>query len=245
MKKSDICVFEYTSTDSTNTRAKEYAKASGKLPALFIAEEQTQGRGRMGRSFYSPASTGLYMTLLFNAPQNAEKTVTVTSLCAVAASAALKSAFGVDADIKWVNDLYINGRKVAGILAESFIEKDVRMVAIGVGINISTSDFPDDIKDRAGAVGVKSVSKKAKRKLALDIARRLMELAESDDVSAAMDEYRARSCVIGKKVSFTQNGKTDEGKAVGITDNGFLQVALPTGHIITLSGGEISLSVEE
>ena len=135
--KKGISLIRYAITDSTNTRAKEYINSGDEpIPALFIADGQTDGRGRMGRSFYSPEQTGLYATLLFKAPKSEDRLLSLTSLAAVAAAEAIDELLGVSVEIKWVNDLYKNGRKVAGILAESFERYSQRYIALGIGINL-------------------------------------------------------------------------------------------------------------
>ena len=150
-----IRLFCYGLTDSTNKRAREYcerADIAPDAPALFVARGQTEGRGRQGRSFFSPEDTGLYMTLLFEAPENKDSFTRVTALCAVAVAQGIKKVFGTDSRIKWVNDLYIDGRKIAGILAESFPKGEKRYIAVGVGVNISTADFPAELEGLAGSL---------------------------------------------------------------------------------------------
>ena len=122
-------IFEYNIIDSTNEEARRYANGDAcvSIPALFIAEEQTAGRGRMGRSFFSPASTGLYASLLIEPPHDSERLLSFTALAAVAAMEAIRSHFGINVSIKWVNDLYLGQKKVAGILAESFVANGKRL----------------------------------------------------------------------------------------------------------------------
>ena len=145
-----VSFVHFECTDSTNMRAREYVKQDGaNIPALFLADTQTCGRGRLGRSFYSPDAAGLYMTFLMKTSDSSELFSRITSIAAVCASDAVFECFGVRAKIKWVNDLYVFGRKVAGILAESFVERDERYVALGIGINIFASDLPEEIKDKA------------------------------------------------------------------------------------------------
>lgn len=239
----DIRLFEYALTDSTNTRAKEAALADiVSPPALFIADEQTCGRGRMGRSFYSPKSTGLYATLLFNAPDNNDRLLSLTALAAVAALEAIEAKFGIKTDIKWVNDLYLNGKKVAGILAESFPVGKKRMIIVGIGINLSTSMFPDELRDKASSLGITRASDPAlKRELALDFAERLLDLIELGSLTKAMQKYRDASCVIGKKIRFAQGNNEIAGIAENITDSGALILSTEDQEKLTLASGEISI----
>lgn len=238
-------IIRYAITDSTNSRAKQYiSDRSTALPALFIAREQSAGRGRMGRSFYSPANTGLYATLLFRAPSAQERLLSLTSLAAVALSDAISELIGVEVGIKWVNDLYLDGRKVAGILAESFGDGDERYIALGFGVNLSTSSFPEDIIGKAGALFEGKATEALAEELALSCSQKLLSFISLNDISSVMEEYRARSIVIGKKISFIKDGTALLGTAVGVSELGALCVSLDGGGEVTLSTGEISIFLQ-
>ena len=249
--RDGIKVMEYTLTDSTNKRARIYAeKEDATVPALFIAKEQTAGRGRLGRSFFSPAQSGVYMTLLLKAPKNAESFAKITSLCAVAVLDSIYGMFGITLDIKWVNDLYLNTKKCAGILAESFEVNGCRYVAIGIGINLFCVDFPEDLRTKAGSILTypycyKEEQDTQKKELAFSIAKGIIDALDAEDTSQYMYRYRQRSCVIGKRISFSVGGVTQRGKAVGITDMGALEVVFENGEKQELSTGEISVFIEE
>ncbi len=246
MKERDIeNVFVYEITDSTNKRAREYVLSENfcGVPALFVAEEQTAGRGRMGRSFYSPACGGLYMSLLIDAPSSAEHFTCLTSLCAIVAAEAIYDAFNIKVGIKWVNDLYLGDKKVAGILAESFCRDSERYIVIGMGINISTEEFPMELKDKAGSISNEHMALEEKRELAIDISKRLISALASPNISKYMQKYREMSCVIGKDIVFTDGGVSRQGRAVDITDMGVLCVMLDGGECVELSSGEISVSL--
>ena len=138
----------FESLPSTNTYAKENIAVLS-LPSLIIANEQTAGRGRRGNSFFSPKDTGLYMTIVFEEKGNSEL---LTPIAAVAVCETLEKA-GIDPKIKWVNDIFINGRKVCGILAERCISDGKSYIILGIGINISTCVFPDELKN-AGSINI-------------------------------------------------------------------------------------------
>ena len=244
----EIKIIEYGIIDSTNLQARRLIEgASGEeiQPTVLLAEGQTAGRGRLGRSFYSPTDTGLYTSLIIESPSSLDKLLSLTALAAVAASEAIEAAFGINVGIKWVNDLYYNERKIAGILAESCISGTKRYIILGIGINLSTESFPDDILLKAGSLGVTKVTAKAKRELATDLFARLLDLLECEDTSRAMDIYRARSTVIGKRVSFLQNGTETTATALGVTDLGALTVRLDSGETLELASGEISIFVQK
>lgn len=239
-----IRFFHYECVDSTNKRAIEYAREGGESPALFLADSQTAGSGRLGRSFFSPDGTGLYMTLLTEVSGEERGFSLLTSLAAVCAREAIDEVLGVGTDIKWVNDLYLGGKKVAGILAQSFFEGERRFVALGVGVNISTRDFPDGLSDKAGSLlsdcdDVDPV----KRDIAFCFCQRILAALESDDQGEYMARYRAYSCVIGKRVRFSQNGVEHCAYAADITDKGALKVVLDSGDEMLLSSGEISIFI--
>ena len=244
----EIKIIEYGIIDSTNLQARRLIEgASGEeiQPTVLLAEGQTAGRGRLGRSFYSPTDTGLYTSLIIESPSSLDKLLSLTALAAVAASEAIEAAFGINVGIKWVNDLYYNERKIAGILAESCISGTKRYIILGIGINLSTESFPDDILLKAGSLGIADITAKAKRELATDLFARLLDLLECEDTSRAMDIYRARSTVIGKRVSFLQNGRENTATALGVTDLGALTVRLDSGEALELASGEISIFVQK
>jgi BirA family biotin operon repressor/biotin-[acetyl-CoA-carboxylase] ligase len=237
-----ISTFFYKSIDSTNTEAKRYAQVGGKIPALFIADEQTEGRGRMGRSFYSPADTGIYMSLLLVAPENEENTLRMTSAAAVAAHDAILAVLGIDTGIKWVNDLYLDGKKISGILAESFFMDDRRFVVIGVGINLSTKDFPEELREKAGSLSDEQ-NDDIKIMLTQELAIALLREMRSLDAPSLMSRYRKHSLALGRKVVFTENGVSRSGVAENVDDLGALLVRLSDGSLYRLGSGEISLKL--
>ena len=116
--------------DSTNNEAKRYVSEGGVLPALLLAERQTEGRGRMGRSFYSSDNKGVYITVVMKAEAGDEAFLRATAVSAVCVVESIKELFGISTEIKWVNDIYYQSKKVAGILAESFVVDGERYVAV-------------------------------------------------------------------------------------------------------------------
>lgn len=238
-----ISVFVFRETDSTNDRARIYALSGGAAPAVFIADAQTAGRGRMGRSFYSPADTGIYLSLLLKAPDDPSLTLRMTSAAAVAAHDAILEVLGIDTGIKWVNDLYLNGRKISGILAESFFVDTCRYIIIGIGINLSTADFPDELRRIAGAL-TGGVTDETKHTLTEAVAAHLYrEMNDLGDPSI-MERYRKCSAVLGKSVRFIENGESFEGVAESVDDMGALSVRLSDGSLYRLASGEISLRLK-
>lgn len=241
-----IALSSFGHIDSTQLAARRYAEALGATPALFVADSQSQGRGRLGRSFYSPSDTGIYMTLLIDVTDGPTAgTCRLTSAAAVAVALAAESVTGARCLIKWVNDIYVSGRKACGILAESFFVGERRFVAIGVGVNLCTSDFPQEIARIACSL-TDNATRGQRARLTVAIACNLFDLYGAlckGDVSY-MDEYRRRSAVLGRRVAFLQNGETREGIAIAVDDGGGLCVKLDDGDTVTLSSGEITLRIK-
>ena len=234
-------VLIYPTIDSTNTEARRLAEADKKAPLIIIAKEQSGGRGRMGRSFYSPDNTGLYMTVLLEASHNMIDNVMLTTSASVAVCRAVEKLSGIRLSIKWVNDLYLNGKKICGILCESFEASGKRFLAVGVGVNISTADFPSEISDVAGSLGV---SENIKNELAAEIFAELWRLYNTGDKSEMIDYYKERSIVLGKRIFFVENGVKQYAEAIDIDEYGRLAVRLDNGKEKILSSGEITVRLD-
>ena len=232
-----VAVFD--EIDSTNTEARREAEVGLSTPALILANAQSAGRGRMGRSFFSPPATGLYMSLLIEAKTELADTVRMTTAAAVSVASAIEELCGVEVGIKWVNDIYFGGRKICGILCESFVCGDgKRYAVIGIGINLYTEDFPEEIKDRAASLFPRGGVRNA---LAAAIARKLCEFWKAPENERMMEYYRAHSIVLGKRVVFTEKGVEREGTALSVDGFAALRVRTDDGEERILTGGEISL----
>jgi len=145
-------VFVYPILDSTNTQGRRMLAEGLSTPFVVVAHSQTAGKGRLGRSFYSPPNSGLYMTLVYTASGASGQAARATSAAAVAVCDAISEVCGKEAGIKWVNDLYLDGKKVCGILAEAIPCAEGCHVILGIGVNLTTKDFPDGMRHPAGAV---------------------------------------------------------------------------------------------
>lgn len=234
---TNIRISVSSETDSTNSEAKRLAQSGATLPLLVCAESQTNGRGRLGRSFYSPKGTGLYMSLAFEPKAHMTDAVTITSAAAVAVASTLDELCGTDAKIKWVNDIYVNEKKVCGILAESFISGGTAVIVVGIGINCTTEDFPHELMDRAGSVG-----KVNRNLLAVKITEKLMNYAENLGERLWLHEYKKRSLVLGEYVNYTENGITRTALAIDVNNNGGLIIS-DNNETKTLSTGEITVRI--
>lgn len=231
-KTAEVIVFD--TIGSTNDAAKELCKNGGQY--LIIANEQTNGRGRQGKSFFSPKGSGLYFSLTVNTDKADFDFTGVTCAVSVACTRAIERLTGIKAQIKWVNDIYIEKKKVCGILVQAVTEGGrITRLIIGVGINISTSDFPDELKEIAG-----SLNKKIDRSiLTAEIVNNIRELL-NEKPSAYIDEYKKSSNVLGKEIIYFKDNSPHNATAVDIDSTGGLVVE-ENGEKITLTSGEISL----
>lgn len=244
LKARGISVVSYKHIDSTSLAARRYAAKKPSLPLLIIADFQSEGRGRMGRSFFSPEGTGLYATLLLDASDcPISSVVGITSAAAVAVSLAIENVTGIECGIKWVNDIYLRGKKIAGILTEAFAEGDSRFLSIGVGINVCTDNFPKELMKTAASIGA---DESVRRELALEVCLSIFEAYEKIKRGDAsfMEEYRKRSVIIGKEISFFENGRQLDGVAEYVDDEGGLRVVLKDGEKKVLRSGEITLKIK-
>lgn len=230
----DADIFVYDTVGSTNVIAEELAGKT-QNPIIVVAEAQTDGRGRSGKSFYSPHSTGLYFTLVLHPDSDFYSMNTVTCGVSVAVTRAIEKLTGLNPKIKWVNDIYLDEKKVCGILCKAVGGNGkIKHLIIGIGINILTTDFPDELKSFAGSLN-KSVDKNL---LASEIANNIVNLHDN-----YMDEYRRKSCVIGKEIVYWKNGNSFNATAVDIDENGGL-VVTDGKEKTTLTGGEITLRLK-
>lgn len=220
-------------TPSTNTYAKVNIDSLA-APCLIVANEQTAGRGRRGNSFFSPKDTGLYMTVVFTASESCDL---LTPAAAVAVCRSLEKR-GAKPEIKWVNDVFSNGRKVCGILTERFKSGQSSYIALGVGINLTTEIFPKNLP-AAGSLNLEC----DKLKLAREIAQGILDFAKSPDNKAVIDEYRRRLFVIGRKIMYTKDNIEYDADVIDINGQCNLIVARPDGTEDILSSGEISIKI--
>ncbi|MBQ9951615.1 MAG: biotin--[Clostridia bacterium] len=233
--------------DSTNTRAKALAAQGAPHGTLVCARTQTGGRGRFGRKFHSPDAAGIYMTLLIRPKLPAEKAVMITSMTAVAVARAIERLADVRVEIKWVNDLYIAGKKVCGILCEAgmdFESGQLEYAVVGIGVNTARAEFPEDIRDIATSVGNVCGKDISKNRLIAEICNCMEEMYGQLEDGAFMAESRARSNVIGRNILVLRGGERYPARAIDIDDQGSLVVETEDG-IQTVRSGEVSVRWEE
>lgn len=233
----------FDNIDSTNSYCKKLAEDVCKTPVLVVSNTQTQGRGRLGRSFFSPAGTGIYMSILQKTNQLSIPCNLLTVVAGTATCLELKELCP-DVKIKWVNDIFADGKKVCGILAEGITATGdtlPSLVVVGIGINVSTLDFPEDIKNIAGSVNTEGITR---NEIISRVIKRFIKICKEYSPEELISEYKQNSLVLGKKISFVQNNKAYSGVATDINIDGNLIVETTESETITLKSGEVSLGSE-
>lgn len=236
--KNDVEVYCFDTVTSTNSVAKDLAK-SEKTPFLVLSDSQTAGRGRLGRTFYSPKDTGIYMSLTvggFTTPQDA---IFITSKSAVAVTDAIIKLTEKNPKIKWVNDIYLDGKKVCGILTECVKIKNGFCAIIGIGVNLTTEKFPEEISEIAGALKT-DVSRE---ELVLEIADNILEMCKNKDDKSYLKKYKDRCMLKGREITYYENSLPYHAKVLGIDDSFGLVIQTPSGERI-LTSGEITVRLK-
>ena len=224
---------------STNLLARESTLENGR-PLVIIANSQTKGRGRKGRDFFSPPDTGIYMSFLLEPAKRFEETIRTTIAAAVAVKNALSKFTTKNVQIKWVNDIFADNKKVCGILTEAVTDletREISKVVVGIGINVTTESFPEDILNVAGSVSEKPVSRNL---IASEVINSFLTLYKDLTDEYIINEYKKASLVMGRTITYSRNGVSYTGVVRDINDNGNLIVERD-GTEDVLSSGEVSL----
>lgn len=232
---------------STNTVLKSLAAEDAPAGTAILAAEQTAGRGRLGRSFYSPSASGLYLSLLLRPDLTPANAPLLTSCAAVAVAEAVAELSGRETGIKWVNDVYMDGKKICGILTEAGLDLEsgrVSYIVVGVGVNLRTPDsgFPGEIRQVAGAAFDGLSVPDLRCRLAALILDRLADYAADPFSDALFGAYAERSFVPGKRITILAPGKEPvAAEALCLNRDYSLQVRLEDGTKQTLTSGEVSI----
>lgn len=256
----DCTVYAFEEIDSTNLEAKRKTADSELNRVLFVAGRQTAGRGRMGRSFVSPANSGIYFSLVYRPKGGVKNPAFLTAAAAIAVKNAIKDLYKEDCQIKWVNDVFLNGKKICGILTEgvtNFETGAIDTAIVGIGINVRNCNFKDELADVAGSIEEimaaqeKKIPKVSRNEIAAFVIAELLKIYDAysaDDKTAvknAMDEYRKSSILTGLVVTVNPvaglEGKVYKAKVLDITDEAELVVQTEDGNVKKLFSGEVSL----
>lgn len=235
----EIVYFE--NTDSTNRQARMLARDGAKHGTLVIADTQSAGRGRRGRGWISPAGEGIFMSLIVRPDVHPSRVAKMSLTLALAVAQAIRKETGLDARIKWPNDIVIGGRKICGLLLEmDATAEKVESIVAGVGINVHQTAFAEEIAHTASSLDLmagRRVSRSAIVRAFLKEFEQAMALADDE----MMDAYRACSATIGQRVQVIALDGTYIGTAKGITESGSLLVETDDGDVREVLAADVSV----
>ncbi len=239
-------IFVLKTVGSTNAYLRELAQKGVAEGTLVVASEQTRGQGRRGRTFFSPADTGLYMSVLLRPKVAVNEAVKITTLAAVAVCLALEKECGVQPQIKWVNDIFVNGKKVAGILTEAAFDMEngaLEYAVLGIGINVYPPEngFPEELSDIAGAV-LGERSGDLRNRLSAAVYEQFMQLYALLPDNGYLDEYRKRLMWRGEQILVLTGAEAQEPAVLlDVDENCALKVRYENGSCGILTSGEIAI----
>ena len=241
----------FPSLESSNTTAKELAIAGAGHGTIIIADSQSAGRGRYHRSFYSPSGHGIYISFILRPSKYnlANNPTLITSYAAVSVCQAIEATTEKKPKIKWVNDIFLEEKKICGILTEAitdFETGNMQWIVLGIGINYTTpaSGFPKEIKHIAGAVFSNNKPTITRNRLAAELINRILDFEVAWDRDNILAQYKERLFILGERVAVTEsNGASFDAVAIDIDNTGRLIVKKDGGEILSLSAGEVSLKL--
>ena len=251
LRRRELRIEVLPSVSSTNTVLKARAEQGEAAGSVLIALEQTAGRGRMGRGFYSPEGSGLYMSVLYRPSSPVTDAVRITACAAVAVAETIEELSGRPAQIKWVNDIFVDGRKVCGIMTEASVDCENGMmhyVIIGLGVNthVPAGDFPEELRGIAGAAFDADSIPELRCRLAAGILDRLAEYTENPRAPRVFEAYKRRSLVLGKAINILAPGRDPvPAEVLDLEEDYALLVRLPDGSTTRLNSGEVSVRVDD
>ena len=235
----------YKSLESTNKTAKEMALKGCEHGTVVITDHQTAGKGRFGRSFYSPPESGLYMSIILRPGFiNLPSVTMITSATAVVVCRAVQTVTGQNPGIKWVNDILLNDKKICGILTEAvtdFESGGVEWIVVGIGININTTDFPGDLNEIAASIVPYQMAGSVRNRLAAEIVNSFLSSDTWINNKDVFTEYKSKLAMLGSKVTVNSGNETFEAVALDIDEACRLIVQKENGKTLVLSSGEVSI----
>jgi len=241
----------YATIDSTNEAAKRAALAGALEGTVIVAEEQKQGKGRLGRYWYSPSSQGLWFSLVLRPPLKPTEASQITFVSAVAVCKALRSLTGLPLKLKWPNDLLYENKKIGGILTESSAEMDgINYLVVGIGININQqkNDFPTEIKEKASSLFMASGRLWQRAGILVKILQEYEKEYEKlliKGFEETLLDWREFNTTLGQEIVVTTKEESFNGIAENINENGSLLVRRESGEIEVLLAGDVTLRRQE
>ena len=242
----DRPIIVFKTIDSTNSEAKRLALNGALHGTVIISEEQTNGRGRKGKSFFSPPKTGIYASFILKPKVNIDDAQMVTIYAAVSVCNVIENLTNLKPKIKWVNDIYLNGKKICGILTEAisdFESGTVDFIIVGIGVNFSTKqeDFPKEIQDIAGSLPKTNISRNQFIAALID---EMLKNANCIFQNNLIDLYKEHSLMLGKEIIYQKNLQTLYGKVLDINERGNLVVLINNSKIDILHSGEVEIKTK-
>ncbi len=247
----NLDVYFHKIVNSTNLEAKRLIlNSSIPNPSLIIANEQSQGKGRFGKIFFSPKNSGIYFSIIENSFTNLKNSTFITICTALAITRAIEKLTGFSTQIKWVNDIFFNGKKICGILTEAitnFETGEIEKLIIGIGINFSTIDFPKELESAGSLFSPLSLNsnKITRNDLIINIVTELdlfFKNFNSLNYREIIEEYKSKSNILGKEVLVTlPNTPPFSAIAVDIDEFGHLIIKKESNEILSLNYGEVSI----
>ncbi|MCF6095953.1 biotin--[acetyl-CoA-carboxylase] ligase [Thermovorax subterraneus] len=238
-------IYYYPSIGSTNDEAKKLAQNGAPHGTLVIAEEQTGGKGRLGRRWVSPPREGIWLSIILRPSMEPYEAPRITITCAVAAAKAIRKVTGIDCRIKWPNDLLVEGKKVAGILTEMSADMDsINFVVVGIGINVNNADFPDEIKETATSLKLAYGKNVDRLKILTEFLLQFEELyrvLEERNFEKILEEWRKLSCNLGRRVRIIGKNFELEGIALDVDSDGALLIKTDGGKVERVLSADVSL----
>lgn len=236
-------IFLFDSIDSTNNYAKKLAAEGTPNGTCIIAESQTAGKGRLGRVFCSPSGGSIYMSVVLRPQTDMQSSQLITSCMAVAAAEAVDSICGTETKIKWVNDLFLNGRKISGILTEASVNFEsgrLDYAVVGIGINLKSvkNTFPSELLEIATSVEDETGRVPQRCRLIAKLLENIDRYIADIESRRFLEEYRRRSFIIGERVAVSRIAQESFATAIGISDDAGLIVRYDDGKEEVLNSGE-------
>lgn len=237
-------IYCYNEIDSTNEEAKRQALHGAPNGSLFITEQQSGGKGRLGRSWVSSAGTGLWFSVLLRPDSIPEQITSLTLVAGLAVCEAVRACTDCPAMIKWPNDVVVGSKKICGILTEMAAEIDrVNHVVVGIGINVNNPSFPEELQTKATSLQIESGHSVSRKELLQETLRQfeaLLEIQKSGS-NVLLSQYKERCVSLNRQVGFTRDKKAMTGKAVDISPEGELVVRCDDGALFSVYSGEVTV----
>ena len=243
---SNIEIFTHKLVSSTNDVAKSLALDGANHGTVVISEEQSAGKGRLGRVFYSPANTGIYMSMILRPNLTAIDSVLITTSASVAICNAIQKVTGIECQIKWINDIYLNNKKVGGILTEASTNFesgtiDYLILGIGINFNVPKGSFPKELESIASSLFTNNNENINRNMLCAEIINNILSMIKQIKNYDFISEYKKRSIILNNEIVYISSGVSSVGKAIDINNDGSLVIKHADGSIKVLNSGEVTI----